>query len=377
MSTAVPQTPSNASRQLDSISGPIVIRTLNGGYRVRARHPWLGYEQDFFDGSAANAMAFASALQIHFESVQTWEQLSLDRKLPSPGKGLSAHVHKTAGDSMARISVRSRAGSVATMHFMHSNPFVCFVHGVQTIDGSPTVADHRRRQGLGTWLHDMASELAGMPIVPHGRNLCSGFLTPDGAAFWDARATKRPYPGLIETDDIRHRREVATKSIELLKNEMLHAPESIHGSRFATIAAMALGGKIEGTLHVRDQLACPHPDAVWTILGDGSRIAASGILPDAVANEFLLAPASSGWRREAAGVFEPMEIIRMEIESLREYGHATPADEVLQQLSKNWGDVSELLARHGVAAIPSSPPEDVMQSLESLRASSVQPMRAV
>ena len=366
----------DAVARIASVTGPISVVSLNGGYRVRARHPIMSYEQDFFDGDAQSAMAFATALKDHFESVDAWMQLPLDRKLPSPRKGLSAHVHKPAGDSMARIAIRSRSGEVANMHFMHSNPFSCFVHGVQTIDGQPSVAEHRRRQGLATWLHDMASEIAGKPIVPHGRNLCTGFLTQEGAAFWDARALRRPYPGSTETPEIRDRLAVTTASIELLRTEMLYAPDRTFASRFATIAAMALGGKVEGTLHARDGLACPHADAVWTLLSDGTRIFCSGVLPDDAANALLLAPATSGWRREAAGLFEPVDILRMEIESHKEYGAITPVEEVIDWVSRSWAEVAVLLDRHGIAVIPPAPPEDVMRTLESLRHDSPQPMSA-
>ncbi len=71
-----------------------------------------------------------------------------------------------------------------------------WVLGEPTFDGGSGVNVEWIGKGVGRALYDLAEEMAGVPLTPHGRFGTEGTRNEHSIAFWDKRAMHRRVPGV-------------------------------------------------------------------------------------------------------------------------------------------------------------------------------------
>jgi len=331
----------------DSVAGPVRIRPVGDLFRVAAAIPPLAIRDCYESASLDECKAFGDSVVSHAESVTAWTARGIRETRPGPLPGSKVRVSKDEDDPMAhiRIDMPGEEG-VAKLSFAHSRQACCFVVGRNVIDGSPRVDEAYRRKGLSNWMHDLAEEVAGLPFVPHGRNLCVGFLTPGGEAFWDRRSETRNVPGHADPAAAERTAlfEAATRFIHLEQRMM---PTLQAGMQFAVLAALATGGEIEGVTGIVDEGLHESFARCWCVLPDGRALSSRGILSEAEVAALRALPLPSSAEPGRTGRFSVDEAVRMQV-AFRSLPESVDiwAEHARGGYTRNWADAATLLRRH-------------------------------
>jgi hypothetical protein len=145
-----------------------------------------------------------------------------------------------------------------------------YVIGRPTIDGGGALHGYTRR-GFGTAMYDIAEELLGLPVVPHGVNGVRGTQSRDALRFWEKRKSDRQVPG---TDLLASERSSEwDKASKLMKAEMRGS--SLHNEcGFIANVANIMGWNVGG--YCPDNGDRVPKFGVWCVTPEGSAFSARG-----------------------------------------------------------------------------------------------------
>jgi len=292
------------------------------------------------DESEAFSMA-ATAAASH-AGTAAWRRSELSGS-EDIGDGLRVAVLKTAGNPMAKAQVsRIDGGAVVGSYIFTRTEWPAdFLLGTSTLNGSVMLDEGMRGKGICRKFYDAVERIAGLPIVPHGRNGMPGTLSEPAERFWSKRTAERKVigygdPGLAE------RSERLAKATEVITAEN----ECFLDAGFAVAVAMQTGWTVKGVvLRQGDDADRRVPGDAWCVDDKGLAFTSVGHM-----RETSFMPAAEDPELQVVD-FDP-EKLREALEIPRLVGFF----EKRSDFGKLVPQAAAVLGRHGVQ-LPHSEPE--------------------
>jgi hypothetical protein len=249
------------------------VRPVSDGWRLERIDPaavgWLGgstsdVAEPVWDAATPEA---CKAMVAHIERHETYaawvseQSEAVDRPSPVPGirlkgqrrgQGVSVTAYREGGDESVGMYGAKLSGWLPT-----------WVLGEPTFNGGSSVSNGFVGKGLGRAMYDLAEELAGVPLTPHGRFGTTGSRTALSHAFWDKRAAAQRVPGV--GDPAVAERDAERVRVQALL-DMVRLPGRARDPYLAAAVSSATGWDVvyvrvsdEGDLH---EAWCVGPDGM-------------------------------------------------------------------------------------------------------------------
>ena len=191
------------------------VRPVGPGWRLEAVDPnavgWLGGNRPttdpVWDASTAEAcQEIVDAIDRHEALEKKMERRSfeVERQAGIPGITLRGRRSGTTVYVDAYLeSGGERPKKIGWYQARLSGWKAGWVIGEPTFDGGSSVDAEWIGRGVGRALYDLAEEMAGVPLTPHGRFGTGGGRTKHSTAFWVKRALHQRVPGVGDPEVAR------------------------------------------------------------------------------------------------------------------------------------------------------------------------------
>jgi hypothetical protein len=160
--------------------------------RARLEPVWISQDRE-------ECRRLADFIASHLKAEKEWEArpvARIERQTHVPG--IVAKGVKGSGITVELFENDQKVGDLRAV----LTPWKAdYIVGEMTINCAPRInRNDLRHVGLGRVMHDIAEELAGLPLIPHGRNLTPGSSSADNEKFWEKRARHRRVPGINDPE---------------------------------------------------------------------------------------------------------------------------------------------------------------------------------
>jgi hypothetical protein len=261
------------SYRIDYSPGFWRLSTGKNGSRSSMQSVWISDDRE-------ECRRMADFIASHLAAEKEWEARSVPRiERPTHVPGVTVKGRK-GGAIVVELSENGQ--KVGQLYALLTPWQATFVVGEMTINCAPIIyRDDLKHIGLGRVMHDVAEELANLPLIPHGRNMAPGSSSADNQRFWAKRAQHRRVPG-IDDPEATKRLGVIEQINEYTGMEDMH----YHSSTFAIAAAARTGWRIEAAFGDPARQTGPFgmPEGppgheilgAWCVMPDGSAFSSKG-----------------------------------------------------------------------------------------------------